>query len=74
MKVNSTFLKEIEFKRVKVQVLDVLFKDGKKYRFYDVPQTVVTAFERAKSKGRFFTTKIKDNYMFEQLYEWTRSE
>lgn len=69
MKVNSTFLKEIETKKVMVEVLDVSFKDGRVYRFYDVPKNVVIAFTKAKSKGRFFTTKIKDNYMFESIDE-----
>lgn len=64
---NSSFISEIVEQKVMVEVLDVSMKTGAVYRFYDVPKDVCKKFRAAKSKGKFFTQNIKDNYMWEEL-------
>ncbi len=44
------------------KVLTVTFKDGKKYDYADVPQTVVDEMDKAESKGNFFNKNIRGKY------------
>ena len=42
--------------------LELQFRDGKTYEYYDVPVTVWQAFSAAPSKGAFFNSRISSNY------------
>jgi hypothetical protein len=42
--------------------LELQFRDGKTYEYYDVPVTVWQAFSAAPSKGGFFNSRISSNY------------
>jgi KTSC domain len=44
------------------QTLDVLFANGRKYRYFEVPEIVVAGLIRAESKGRFFNERIRDSF------------
>ena len=46
------------------QILQVDFSSGARYRYYDVPAAVFTAFLNAPSKGRFLNHVIKSEYAF----------
>ena len=42
--------------------MDILFRSGKLYRCFSVPEDIYKAFLSAPSKGRFFNTRIKNRY------------
>lgn len=47
--------------------LVIQFKSGKLYRYDEVPENVVKAFETAPSKGKFFGANIRDQYSTTEL-------
>lgn len=47
--------------------LDITFKSGGKYRYYDVPLSIFNAFANADSRGRYFQTNIRGQFKFERL-------
>lgn len=48
-------------------VLDVQFKRGPTYRYFQVPYEVWAAFLVAPSKGRFFNTYVKPWFRHQRL-------
>jgi hypothetical protein len=46
--------------------LEIEFRTGDLYEYYDVPVFVHRALLAAKSKGRFFQDKIANGYRFTQ--------
>ena len=50
-----------------LRALDVEFVSGRRYRYADVPAEVAEAFRGAFSKGRFFNTRIRDNFSCTEL-------
>lgn len=44
------------------KILTVRFQDGSVFDFAKVPMDIFTAFQKAKSKGKFFHAVIKDQY------------
>ncbi len=42
--------------------MDILFRSGKLYRCFSVPEDIYKAFLAAPSKGRFFNARIKNRY------------
>lgn len=48
-------------------VLQVDFMNGTRYRYFDVPTQVFTAFLASRSKGRYFNTIIKSDSAFNYL-------
>ena len=49
--------------------LEVTFVSGRRYRYRHVPAVVVERFQRAISKGRFFNTRIRNRFAFEEIGE-----
>ena len=47
--------------------LDIEFVSGRRYRYLDVPQEVVSRLAGAFSKGRFFNAHIRDGYQCREL-------
>jgi len=47
---------------LEISRLELMFRDGKIYEYYDVPLTVWQAFSAAPSKGAFFNSRISSNY------------
>ncbi|MBV1690459.1 KTSC domain-containing protein [Novosphingobium sp. G106] len=47
--------------------LEVLFQNGRSYRYFMVPARVVEELSEAISKGRYFNARIRDRYPFEEL-------
>ena len=45
-----------------VSRLTITFVSGRIYDYYAVPAAVAEAFQRAKSKGTFFNTTIRDRF------------
>ena len=47
--------------------LEVGFKNGTVYQYFDVPQSVHEEFMGASSKGTFLNVSIKPNYRYVKL-------
>jgi hypothetical protein len=50
------------------QVLEVEFKDGSVYNYYDVPPGVARAFYNSDSPGRFVWRSLRDQYDYVRLF------
>ena len=51
----------------RVGVVEIAFRSGGVYRFYDVPYEVYRGLRRSKSPGRYFHRTIKGNFHFEKV-------
>ncbi len=49
------------------QTLEVEFKDGSVYQYYNVPNGVYDAFMSAPSKGQFLAYQIKNVYPYSRV-------
>lgn len=47
--------------------LEVEFKDGSVYQYFDVPETVYQELMRASSVGQFMHANIKNNYRYTKV-------
>jgi hypothetical protein len=50
--------------RASMRQLYLRFQDGKIYRFFDCPVTVYNEFVAARSKGRYFSRKIRNRFRY----------
>ena len=64
----STVIRHFSYRPEK-RALDVEFVSGRRYRYFGVPEGVASQLASAFSKGRFFNTRIRDDYPFEELDE-----
>lgn len=64
----STVIRSFDYDSAN-RALDVTFVSGRRYRYADVPDEVVTAFRSARSKGWFFNDRIRDAYHYTELTE-----
>jgi len=62
----STVIRHFSYRPEK-RALDVEFVSGRRYRYFGVPEGIASQFASAFSKGRFFNTRIRDDYPFEEL-------
>lgn len=65
--VESTVIHSIGYDEIE-RILEVRFHDGDTYRYLDVPPEVVYELLEAESKGEYFTTYIRDTYLFTQRW------
>lgn len=63
---KSSYLKSADYDS-KAQRLDVGFHDGSRWRYWGVTPATWSAFEAAKSKGRFFREAIRGGHRAEKL-------
>jgi len=49
------------------RILELMFTDGRVYRYFDVPLDVYANLLDAPSVGRFFLENIRDIYRFERM-------
>jgi KTSC domain len=47
--------------------LDIQFRSGAVYRYWNVPSEVHAQFLKAPSKGRYFSSQIRGKYTFKKL-------
>jgi lysyl-tRNA synthetase class 2 len=64
----STVIRHFSY-RPRTRALDVEFVSGRRYRYHGVPEGIASQFRAAFSKGRYFNTRIRDDYPFEELSE-----
>jgi len=62
---RSTNIKQVWY-NAETDVLSVQFKSGAGYLYLGVPTSTFESFRKAKSKGRYFTTKIRNAYTFQK--------
>jgi hypothetical protein len=60
-KIISTAISFAEY-RVESKELDLTFKQGKTYTFFEVPEKIYLAFLSSDSQGAFFHEHIRDVY------------
>jgi hypothetical protein len=48
-------------------VLEIEFKNGRVYQYFDVPEWVVDGLTRAPSKGKFFTEQIRGHFRYARI-------
>jgi hypothetical protein len=64
-KVNSSSLASIGYKN---DILEIEFrKTGDVYQYLNVPEDVFLSIMKAKSKGAYFTSYIRENYDFKKV-------
>ena len=61
----STIIRAFDY-RPASRELDVLFTTGRRYVYRDVPPEAADAFRRAFAKGRYFNTRIRGRYPYEE--------
>lgn len=49
-----------------LEVLEVEFRSGAVYDYFDVPRPVYESLMKASSKGRFVSRRIRDRFRFER--------
>ena len=49
------------------EILEVEFKHGGVYQYFDVPENVFEELMNADSHGRYFVHNIKDDYEFQKI-------
>jgi hypothetical protein len=52
---------------VEQSTLEVEFRNGGRYHYYDVPEHVAQAFEHAESKGVYLAQNIKGNFRYSRV-------
>lgn len=57
--VESSSIESVGYEK---NVLEVSFRNGGLYQYFDVPEEAVLALMRAESKGRFFNQEIRGRY------------
>jgi len=65
-RVKSTSIAAIGYER-KPHVLVVKFLSGGAYAYLDVPAAIYAGFRKAKSAGRFFTSRVRDRFAYVKL-------
>jgi len=59
--VDSSVIEVVAFDE-ETSVLQITFRTGRVYDYYDVPARVVEELLAAESQGRYFNTKIREKY------------
>ncbi len=49
------------------QILEIEFKSGSVYQYYNVPPAIYTGLLSASSKGQYHSQWIKDSYRYRQI-------
>lgn len=65
-RVSSTNLRSVGHD-AETATLEVEFRNGYLYRYYDVPASVHAALLRASSKGRYFDQHIRDRFRYRRV-------
>ncbi len=69
--VESTSIASIGF-HAELRVLEIEFRSGALYRYLAVPPSVFEGMQKAESKGRYFSQKIRGRFNFHRLADVNR--
>ena len=62
----STIIRRFDY-RPEARELDVLFTNGRRYIYHDVPPEAADAFRAAFAKGVHFNRRIRGRYRFTEV-------
>jgi hypothetical protein len=48
-------------------ILEIEFRNGRTYRYFDVPEFLYRGFVLAASKGQYFSRRIDSRFRFEEV-------
>jgi hypothetical protein len=48
-------------------ILEIEFRNGRTYQYFDVPEFLYRGFAIASSKGRYFSQRIDGRFAFEEI-------
>jgi hypothetical protein len=66
LRVRSSAVAEVGYDPVQ-KTLDVAFRSGRVYRYFDVPETTYYQMLLSDSVGRFVNTQIKTSFDFREV-------
>lgn len=64
--VNSSDLKSVGYDE-ETQTLEIEFRSGAIYEYYNVPQNIYDGLMSASSYGKYFNQNIRDNYQYSKV-------
>jgi hypothetical protein len=64
--VESSSLRSVEYDPA-CEALEIEFRSGRVYRYFQVPRSLHEALMAAPSKGRFFVAQIRNRFSYLQL-------
>ena len=64
--IKSSNIKKTEYD-TETKKLVVVFNNGFKYEYDDIPHQTYTKFRMSESQGKFFTTEISKAYKYKKL-------
>ena len=64
--IKSSNIKKTEYD-TETKKLIVIFNNGGKYEYSDVPHQIYTKFRVSESQGKFFTTDISKTYKYKKV-------
>lgn len=65
-RVESTSLRSVGYDPAS-HTLDIEFRSGRVYRYFQVPPSLHEALMAASSKGRFFVAQIRNRFSYHQV-------
>jgi hypothetical protein len=66
IKVDSSSLSRIKYNE-NTRILEIEFKGGRLYQYFDVPFQIFEGLRSADSHGKYFNKLIKDRYHYKQV-------
>jgi KTSC domain len=66
IELNSSNLHSVKYE-AESEILTVIFQNGSKYSYFDVPEKVYLGLINAGSHGSFFHAEIKDSFSFKKI-------
>ena len=57
--------------RYKDRVLEIEFVSGRRYRYFDVPETIYRDMRNSLSRGEFFNLRVRNRFPFQRISSWT---
>ena len=64
--IESSTIADVGYEQA-TMTLEIGFRNGSVYQYFDVPETVYQEFMRASSKGNFLHANIRDNYRYTKV-------
>jgi hypothetical protein len=64
--VQSSVIRSIGYNAL-ARTLMIEFRQGRTYRYFDVPEFLYRGFILARSKGAYFSTRINSRFRFEEV-------
>lgn len=65
---QSSAIESVDYQIIDgIPKLEISFKSGGKYSYFNVPLSVFNEFANANSHGRFFQEKIRGQFKFKKI-------